>query len=157
MCLSYSHLWVTLVVVRSLLTSLFRFDRFNAFETSLRDIDGLLQNWDRTTGTVVRADTPKSENFDDTLPAPGSTRRTRDKKDKEKELREREKEREKEKAKEVGGLSQYMPSVNNKTLLSVKQCSLGETHTNKGTQTNTKHKTEKTKISTLKLPFKCQG
>ena len=93
------------IVVRPLLTRLFRFGRFNTFETSLRDIDGLLQNWDRTTGTVVRADTPKSENFDDTLPAPGSTRRNRDKKDKEKELREREKEREREKAKEVGVLS----------------------------------------------------
>ena len=85
------------------LTRFFRFHRFTAFETSLRDIDGLLQNWDRTTGTVARADTPKSENLDDILPAPGSTRRARDKKDKEKELREREKEREKEKAKEVGG------------------------------------------------------
>ena len=80
-----------------------RFGRFNAFETSLRDIDGLLQNWDRSTGTVARADTPKSENFDDFLPAPGLTRRGRDKK--EKELREREKEREKEKAKEVCDLS----------------------------------------------------
>lgn len=59
----------------------------------------MLQNWDRSTGTVARADTPKSENFEDFLPAPGSTRRGRDKK--EKELREREKEREKEKAKEV--------------------------------------------------------
>lgn len=96
-------------MVYLLLTSSSRFGRFNAFETSLRDIDGLLQNWDRTTGTVVRPDTPKSENFDDTLPAPGSTRRTREKKDKEKELREREKEKEKEKAKEVGGLSQYEP------------------------------------------------
>lgn len=48
---------------------------------------------------MARADTPKSENFEDFLPAPGSTRRGRDKK--EKELREREKEREKEKAKEV--------------------------------------------------------
>lgn len=100
-----------LVVVDLLLTSSFRFGRFTAFETSLRDIDGLLQNWDRTTGTVARADTPKSENFDDILPAPGSTRRTRDKKDKEKELREREKEREKEKAKEVGGLSQFEPRL----------------------------------------------
>lgn len=92
-----------------LLTSLFRFDRFNTFETCLRDIDGLLQNWDRTTGTVARADTPKSENLDESLPLPGSTRRTRDKKEKEKELREREKEKEKEKekAKEVCGLSQY--------------------------------------------------
>ena len=51
---------------------------------------------------MARADTPKSENFDETIPVPGSTRRTRDKKDKEKELREREKEREKERAKEVG-------------------------------------------------------
>ena len=99
----------TLVVVDLLLTNSSRFGRFSAFETSLRDIDGLLQNWDRTTGTVARADTPKSENFDDTLPAPGSTRRSRDKKDKEKELREREKEREKEKAKEVCGLGQYEP------------------------------------------------
>ena len=96
-------------MVDLLLTSSSRFGRFNAFETSLRDIDGLLQNWDRTTGAVVRADTPKSENFEDTLPAPGSTRRTRDKKDKEKELREREKEKEKEKAKEVGDRSQYKP------------------------------------------------
>lgn len=64
----------------------------------------MLQNWDRTTGTVARADTPKSENFDDTIPVPGSTRRAREKKDKEKELREREKEREKEKAKEVGDM-----------------------------------------------------
>ena len=64
----------------------------------------MLQNWDRTTGTVTRADTPKSENFDDTIPVPGSTRRAREKKDKEKELREREKEREKEKAKEVGDM-----------------------------------------------------
>ena len=90
------------------LTSLFRFGRFNTFETCLRDIDGLLQNWDRTTGTVARADTPKSENLDESLPPPGSTRRTRDKKDKEKEFREREKEKEKEKekAKEVGGLCQ---------------------------------------------------
>ena len=63
-----------------------------------------MQNWDRTTGTVARADTPKSENFDDTIPVPGSTRRAREKKDKEKELREREKEREKEKAKEVGDM-----------------------------------------------------
>ena len=54
---------------------------------------------------MARADTPKSENLDDILPVPGSTRRTRDKKDKEKELREREKEKEKEKAKEVCGLS----------------------------------------------------
>ena len=60
---------------------------------------------------MVRPDTPKSENLDDTLPPPGSTRRTRDKKDKEKELREREKEKEKEKAKEVGGLSQYEPCL----------------------------------------------
>ena len=51
---------------------------------------------------MARPDTPKSENFDETIPVPGSTRRARDKKDKEKELREREKEREKEKAKEVG-------------------------------------------------------
>lgn len=100
---------IYVAVVDLLLTGSSRFRRFNAFETSLRDIDGLLQNWDRTTGTVVRADTPKSENFDDTLPAPGSTRRTRDKKDKEKELREREKEKEKEKAKEVGDLKQYEP------------------------------------------------
>lgn len=81
-----------------------RIVRFTTFETSLRDIDNLLQNWDRTTGTVARADTPKSENFDDTIPVPGSTRRAREKKDKEKELREREKEREKEKAKEVGDM-----------------------------------------------------
>ena len=109
--LSYnSHLWINPSCgTPPLLTSLFRFDRFNTFETCLRDIDGLLQNWDRTTGTVARADTPKSENLDESLPPPGSTRRTRDKKDKEKELREREKEKEKEKekAKEVGGLSQY--------------------------------------------------
>lgn len=50
---------------------------------------------------MARTDTPKSENFDETIPIPGSTRKARDKKDKEKELREREKEREKEKAKEV--------------------------------------------------------
>ena len=92
----------------SVLNVVFRYDRFTAFESSLRDIDGLLQNWDRTTGTVARADTPKSENLDDFLPAPGSTRRTRDKKDKEKELREREKEREREKAKEVSDIYIYI-------------------------------------------------
>jgi len=32
---------------------------------------------------------------------------------------------------------------------SVKPCSLEETHTNKGTQTSTKYRSEKTKISTL--------
>ena len=52
---------------------------------------------------MARADTPKSENLEDTIPISGSTKRARDKKDKEKELREREKEKEKEKAKEVSG------------------------------------------------------
>ena len=74
-------------------------DRFTAFENSFRDIDNLLQTWDRTTGTTARSDTPKSENLDENLPAPA--RRGRDKKDKEKEIKEREKEKEKEKAKEV--------------------------------------------------------
>ncbi|XP_068693384.1 hydrocephalus-inducing protein homolog [Montipora foliosa] len=77
--------------------------RFTTFETSLRDIDNLLQNWDRTTGNVARADTPKSDNLEETIPVPGSTRKGRDKKDKEREQREKEKEkeREKEKSKEV--------------------------------------------------------
>ena len=33
--------------------------------------------------------------------------------------------------------------------LSVKPCSLGDTHTNKGTHTNTKYKTKKTKTYTI--------
>ena len=43
-----------------------------------------------------------------------------------------------------------------KLYLSVKPCSLGETHTNEGTQTYTTYKTCKTKISTLKYEeYKC--
>lgn len=89
-------------IIVSALSEIPRIVRFTTFETSLRDIDNLLQNWDRTTGNVTRTDTPKSENFEETIPVPSSTRRGREKKDKEKELREREKEREREKAKEVG-------------------------------------------------------
>ena len=52
---------------------------------------------------MARADTPKSDNLEETIPVPGSTRKGRDKKDKEREQREKEKEkeREKEKSKEV--------------------------------------------------------
>ena len=42
-----------------------------------------------------------------------------------------------------------MIKIITKPYSSIKPCSLGETHTNKGTYTNTKYKTKKTKTYTI--------
>ena len=61
------------------------FIRFQKFESSLRDVSSLLENWDRSTGNVVRVETPKSETEPE-ITQTGSNKKMRDKKsDKEKE------------------------------------------------------------------------
>ena len=73
--------------------------RFRKFESSLRDVSLLLENWDRCTGNVIRVETPKSETEPE-ITQTGSNKKMRDKKgDKEKD-KEKEKEREREKEKE---------------------------------------------------------
>lgn len=68
--------------------------RFARFESCLRDIDNVLQHWDRSTGQVNRPETPKSDNQEPEPPsAPGFKKGKKDK--------EKEKEKEKEKIKEV--------------------------------------------------------
>ena len=76
------------------------FLRFQRFETSLRDISSLLENWDRSTGNVVRVETPKSETEPEVTQT-GSNKKMRDKKS--------EKEKEKEKMlKEVSNVESAM-------------------------------------------------
>lgn len=77
--------------------------RFSRFESSLRDIDNVLQYWDRSTGTVNRPDTPKSDIQEPEPPSGAAKKGKGDKKDKEKE-------KEKEKNKEVRN-SRFIPSV----------------------------------------------
>ena len=68
--------------------------RFTLFESSLREIDNLLQSWDRASGAVVRSDTPKSDIPDYEPPQVGSNKKAKERKDKDKE-------KDKDKAKEV--------------------------------------------------------
>ena len=82
-------------------TAFFPHFRFQKFETSLRDVSSLLENWDRSTGNVIRVETPKSENEPE-ITQTGSNKKMRDKKG------EKEKEKEKEKMlKEVSPAQHY--------------------------------------------------
>lgn len=54
----------------------------------MRDISLLLENWDRSTGTVVRVETPRSENEPE-IAQTGSNKKMREKKgDKDKTIKE---------------------------------------------------------------------
>jgi hydrocephalus-inducing protein len=80
---------------------MYLFYRFNLFESSLREIDNVLQFWDRATGTINRPDTPRSDNQEPEPPPPPTVFSKKGRGDKKEKEKEKEKEREREKAKEV--------------------------------------------------------